>query len=268
MASTVYKNEQAIKILEDLRSYDHDKIYDLYQNKPKSLTDALNMAIQAIQAQQITPTDDFATALKKISDYEQAQADGEKSCDTCGKSHCGDALCFGNDYCDWQPKQADGEKSFKMRDATPEEQEAIDKYIKSISKPTGVNVFDFYKDKQADGDLISRQTVLDAFWQLDAELRPSSINAILDMIKQLPSVAIPQDHDGCKDCKYQDKSEYEMPCLECMHNYTDEWERAPHWIHTKECDEEFPYRCSECNLPSRSNGHRYCSNCGSYMYGD
>lgn len=35
---------------------------------------------------------------------------------------------------------------FKMRDATPEEQEAIDKYIKSISKPTGINIFDFYED--------------------------------------------------------------------------------------------------------------------------
>jgi hypothetical protein len=28
---------------------------------------------------------------------------------------------------------------YKMRDATPEEQEAIDKYIKSISKPTGID---------------------------------------------------------------------------------------------------------------------------------
>ena len=42
-------NKQAIKILEDLRSYDYDKIYDLYQNKPKSLTDAFNVAIQALQ---------------------------------------------------------------------------------------------------------------------------------------------------------------------------------------------------------------------------
>lgn len=39
------------------------------------------------------------------------------------------------------------------------------------------------------------------------------------------------------------------------------------WIHTEECDEEWPYRCSKCDMPSRSNAHRYCSNCGSYMYG-
>ena len=42
------KQEQAIEVLNDLQSYDHDKIQDLYQNKPKSLTDALNMAIQAL----------------------------------------------------------------------------------------------------------------------------------------------------------------------------------------------------------------------------
>ena len=31
------------------------------------------------------------------------------------------------------------EKVLKMRDATPEERESVDKYVKSISKPTGVN---------------------------------------------------------------------------------------------------------------------------------
>ena len=44
-----------------------------------------------------------------------------------------------------------------MRDATPEEQEAIDKYIKSISKPTGVNFWDL-----ADGEYISKTESLKA----------------------------------------------------------------------------------------------------------
>ena len=38
----------------------------------------------------------------------------------------------------WEQAQADGDNVFKMRDATPEERESIDKYIKSISKPTGI----------------------------------------------------------------------------------------------------------------------------------
>ena len=37
-------------------------------------------------------------------------------------------------------------------------------------------------------DLISRQAAIDAFWKLEAELRPSAIDAVLDMFKNLPSV--------------------------------------------------------------------------------
>ena len=35
----------------------------------------------------------------------------------------------------------------EMRDATPEEQECINNYIKDISNPTGVNIFDLIKDE-------------------------------------------------------------------------------------------------------------------------
>lgn len=35
-----------------------------------------------------------------------------------------------------------------MRDATPEEQQNIDEYIKSISTPTGVNLFDLLEDDE------------------------------------------------------------------------------------------------------------------------
>lgn len=41
------------------------------------------------------------------------------------------------------------EKLFgKMRDATPEEQENIDNYLKSISTPTGVNFFDLLNNEK------------------------------------------------------------------------------------------------------------------------
>ena len=36
----------------------------------------------------------------------------------------------------------------KMRDATPEEQQNIDEYIKSISMPTGVNLFDLLDNEE------------------------------------------------------------------------------------------------------------------------
>lgn len=105
--------------------------------------------------------------------------------------------------------QADGEKSFKMRDATPEEREAVDKYIKSISKPTGVNVFDFYEDEeqeqidfvqpkkkipctikvQADGEYIPKQAVLENIdqWYEDK----ADIEDLIVKITYMPSVAIP-----------------------------------------------------------------------------
>ena len=35
----------------------------------------------------------------------------------------------------------------EMRDATPEEQECIDNYLKDISEPTGVNIFDLITDE-------------------------------------------------------------------------------------------------------------------------
>ena len=36
-------------------------------------------------------------------------------------------------------------------------------------------------------DLISRQAAIDAFWELDIELRPSAIDAITGMLQELPS---------------------------------------------------------------------------------
>ena len=35
----------------------------------------------------------------------------------------------------------------EMRYTTPEEQECIDNYLKDISEPTGVNIFDLIKDE-------------------------------------------------------------------------------------------------------------------------
>ena len=36
-------------------------------------------------------------------------------------------------------------------------------------------------------DTIYRQDAIDAFWKLEVELRPSAIDAVLDMLKNLPS---------------------------------------------------------------------------------
>lgn len=41
-------------------------------------------------------------------------------------------------------------------------------------------------------DLIERQALIDAFWELDVEIRPLAINAIIDMIRTLPSAEMPK----------------------------------------------------------------------------
>jgi len=42
------------------------------------------------------------------------------------------------------------------------------------------------------------------------------------------------------------------------------------WEHNCECTfdvpEPFQYKCSICGCPSRSTGHRFCSNCGASMW--
>lgn len=47
----------------------------------------------------------------------------------------------------------------------------------------------------------------------------------LDVLMAQADENIPQDHDGCKDCKYETYPEYYYPCCECKQNYKDEWER-------------------------------------------
>ena len=49
-------------------------------------------------------------------------------------------------------------------------------------------------------DTISRQDAIDAFWKLEAELRPSAIDAVLDMLKNLPSAQ--PEIIACGDCKH------------------------------------------------------------------
>lgn len=36
-----------------------------------------------------------------------------------------------------------------------------------------------------------------------------------------------EEHDGCKDCVYQDNPQDAMPCRECKQNYMDKWKAIP-----------------------------------------
>ena len=87
-------------------------------------------------------------------------------------------------------------------------------------------------------DLISRQAAIDAFWQLDIEIRPSAINAITKMLMNLPS-AQPKAKEG-------------------------------EWIYTSD---QSGYigdpveKCSICGVEYEQAPFNYCPNCGAEMKG-
>lgn len=67
-------------------------------------------------------------------------------------------------------------------------QDGHDIYLKADSAKLIKNTIQMAIDavKQSTSDLISRQSAIDAFWSLDVELRPSTIDAILNMLNGLP----------------------------------------------------------------------------------
>lgn len=125
------------------------------------------------------------------------------------------------------------EKIIKMRDATPEEQEAIDKYIKSISKPTGVNVFDFYEDE--------KQEQID-FVQLKKKI-PCTIKVQADGEKTCVTCRN-NDTYHCVDC--ENKSDWE----DCNEFYNWDAPIRKQEEEEKNCDNcgKLKYHCQECGV--------------------
>ncbi len=118
-------------------------------------------------------------------------------------------------------------EEYQMRNATPEEQKSIDDYIKSISKPTGVNFWDL--EQEPCSDAVSRQAVMDCLTATGLKQFDFILDA-RDKIKNLPSVN-PQEQTG-------------------------------HWIDTGSGQE-----CSKCHeIQYGYDNHRfYCANCGAKM---
>jgi len=73
-------------------------------------------------------------------------------------------------------------------------------------------------------DLISKQAVIDAFWKLDVELKPSAIGAILNIFDNVQS-------ETCEGCKHLNKWEneveygYSSPCTCCKRRMKDHYEK-------------------------------------------
>lgn len=131
---------------------------------------------------------------------------------------------------------------------------------------------------QADGEYISKskmlmflndmrfgiapdETVADDDERREREAQVDVLDDLMEVVEQMPTVDIPQDHDGCKDCKYETYPEYYYPCCECKHNYNDFWKFKPHW--KPYLEEGLTVQCSECG--SRFEiATKFCPRCGVY----
>lgn len=83
------------------------------------------------------------------------------------------------------------------------------------------------------GDLISRDAAIDAAWKIDVEMRPSAIDAIIKMLKDLPS-AQPDSgkyeyHYDHTDCIWY-RPEARNRCLTTCAQYRDGWNDAMNYI--------------------------------------
>ena len=167
-----------------------------------------------------------------------------------------------------------------MRDCTPEEQESIDKYIKSISKPTGINFWDL----DDNDDCISRKAVL--------SILADHFDNPFDRVRELPPVAISYDRDlisrqdlivalskwwfSTNEDEYNVYELYDaihkvikdMPSV-AIPNKVGHWIR---WYEQKDFGlyiENIPHcKCSECGKEYDSHSSqfiKYCNECGARM---
>lgn len=179
-----------------------------------------------------------------------------------------------------KPQEPKTEKVIKMRDATPEEQEAIAKYIKSISKPTGVNFWAL--EQEPCEDAISRQAVDLLVDELARAIsderccisRGRSIATIMKDILDLPSVN-PQEPSGEtvsleafkqvmreRDIAIEQLKELGYGFGQKIEPQTGHWKRISMDKYSEHS--KYWYRCDRCGKDNLGNTD-WCPNCGAKM---
>lgn len=138
-------------------------------------------------------------------------------------------------------------------------------------------------------DPIERQAAIDGFWQLDIEIRPSAINAILNMLNSLPSA----QPERCEDCGNFSKTRLLIPQPEITEEQVKEYCEKRHLVvlssdvfhHLKSAqlygmclntqrtgrwikNDNGTYSCDQCHswIPNEQYYYaRYCIFCGARM---
>lgn len=104
-----------------------------------------------------------------------------------------------------------------MRDATPEEQEAIDRYIKSISKPTGVNIFDFYEDEEQEQiDFVQPKKKIPCTIKVQANGEHTACDTCIYKVNDNQTMA--DECYGCNENPYILIKSWGKKCANCKHH--------------------------------------------------
>ena len=163
----------------------------------------------------------------------------------------------------------------QMRDATPEEQEAIAKYIKSISKPTGIE-FDIDIDKKVEsyGKLLKHPVVKHIMDEEQEQLDfvqphkriPVTLTVGGDCISRQQAKAYLYDRIN----RLEDNELYDIFSViidDMVNELPSIKPQTGHWIKTiGENGITSAVRCSECGFEdNRYMLFRYCPDCGAKM---
>lgn len=146
-------NEEASTVLKNSASTLKDGIKFLKEPHQNQFKEAYEMAIQALEYDDVAYHEEHGEVIVDKDVWEDAKRALEQE---------------------------------PMRDATPEERESTAKYIKSISKPTGVK-FEALEQEPCE-DAVSRQA-FDEIKELMTDINGDTVYAVkMSDIRQLPSV--------------------------------------------------------------------------------
>ena len=118
---------------------------------------------------------------------------------------------------EWLEQEPKTEKVIKMRDATPEEQKSVNDYIKSISKPTGIE-FDIDIDKKVEsyGKLLKHPVVKHIMNEEQEQLD------FVQSHKKIPVTLTVQKEKTCDGCLFQQYPRITI-FQECSRYYSDNY---------------------------------------------
>ena len=92
--------------------------------------------------------------------------------------------------------------------------------------------------------------------QINADFEKNCVEAVC-------SYGFNVNKEELKKALVYDRDQYNKGYYDAIHQLR----ASARWEHNPDCyDGEFRYKCSQCGMPERSTNHRFCSQCGAFMF--